>query len=113
MNWIGWLLAIPAMAMTVFGIGCSEHQALPPISAMLEAALHSTRPAADHLSHDATTRSPGDELFAAAATFTLLAWGFAYAYSRPARPGIGQAASLVSSRNGLRTLMELLFYEAQ
>ncbi|QDA57751.1 ion channel [Thermomonas aquatica] len=107
MNWIGWLLAIPAMAMTVFGV-VFEHQALLPISAMLEAALYFY--AAGGLiiymmrDHEVT----GDELFAAAATFTLLAWGFAYAYFVCQAWYPGSFTGFEPERP--RTWMELLFY---
>ena len=79
MNWIGWLLAIPAMALTVYGV-VFEHREVLSVSAMLESSLYFY--AAGGLiaymlrDHKVT----GDELFAAGATFTLLAWGFAYAY---------------------------------
>lgn len=79
MNWIGWLLAIPAMTLTVLGV-LLGYQWLLPFSALLEAALYFY--AAGGLiaymlrDHEVTA----DELFAAGATFTLLAWGFGYAY---------------------------------
>lgn len=78
-RWVAWLLAIPAMLLTsvavLFGV-----PALLPWSAMLEAALYFY--AAGGLisymlnDHDVSA----DELYAAGATFTLLAWGFAYAF---------------------------------
>ena len=79
MNWIGWLLAIPAMALTVFGV-LFEHEALLPLSAMLEAALYfyAAGGLIAYMLRDHVVSA--DELFAAGATFTLLAWGFAYAY---------------------------------
>lgn len=79
MNWIGWLLAIPAMALTVFGV-LFEHAALLPVSALLEAALYfyAAGGLIAYMLRDHKVTS--DELFAAGATFTLLAWGFAYAY---------------------------------
>jgi Ion channel len=76
---VAWLLAIPAMLLTVVGV-LFDQQALLPWSALLEAFLYFY--AAGSLiaymlrDHKVT----GDELFAAGATFTLLAWGFAYAY---------------------------------
>ena len=79
MNWIGWLLAVPAMVLTVLGV-LFGYTVLLPYSAVLEAALYFY--AAGGLiaymlrDHEVTS----DELFAAGATFTLLAWGFAYAY---------------------------------
>ncbi len=78
-NWIAWLLALPAMLLAGSAIAFD----LPDLitwSAMLEAALYFY--AAGSLiaymlgDHRVTT----DELFASAATFTLLAWGFAYTY---------------------------------
>lgn len=79
MNWIGWLLAIPALALTVFGV-LFEHAALLPVSALLEAALYfyAAGGLIAYMLRDHKVTS--DELFAAGATFTLLAWGFAYAY---------------------------------
>ena len=76
---IAWLLAIPAILMTVVGV-LFEHQALLPISALLEAALYfyAAGSLISYMLHD--HKVTGDELFAAGATFTLLAWGFAYAY---------------------------------
>ena len=79
MNWIGWLLAIPAMVLTVLGV-LFEYPALLPFSALLEAALYfyAAGGLIAYMLRDHKVTS--DELFAAGATFTLLAWGFAYAY---------------------------------
>ena len=79
MNWIGWLLAIPAMALTVFGV-LFEHAALLPVSALLEAALYFYAAGGLIIYMLRDHKVTSDELFAAGATFTLLAWGFAYAY---------------------------------
>ena len=78
-NRLAWMLALPAMALTVVGV-VFEHQELLPISAALEAALYFYAAASliSYMLHD--HQVTGDELFAAGATFTLLAWGFAYAY---------------------------------
>ncbi|MCC7462468.1 MAG: two pore domain potassium channel family protein [Gammaproteobacteria bacterium] len=106
-NWIGWLLAIPAMALTAFGVAF-EHRALLPLSALLEAALYFY--AAGGLiaymlrDHKVTT----DELYAAAATFTLLAWGFAYAYMVCQIWYPGSFTGFEPQRS--RSWMELLFY---
>ena len=76
---IAWLLAIPAMIGTVLGV-LLDHEWVLPWSALLESALYFY--AAGSLiyymmnDHDVSA----DELFAAGATFTLLAWGFAYAF---------------------------------
>ena len=78
-NVIAWLLAVPAIVLTVIGV-LFEQKALLPYSAMLEAALYFYAAASliSYMLHD--HRVTGDELFAAGATFTLLAWGFAYAF---------------------------------
>lgn len=107
LNWIGWLLAVPAMALTVYGI-VSGHRAALPLSALLESALYFY--AAGGLiaymlrDHKVT----GDELFAAGATFTLLAWGFAYAYFVCQAWFPGSFTGFGPERP--RTWMELLFY---
>lgn len=76
---IAWLLAIPAMLLTVFGV-LFEHEALLPLAALLKAVLYfyAAGSLITYMLHDHDVS--GDELFAAGATFTLLAWGFAYAY---------------------------------
>lgn len=76
---IAWLLAIPAMLMTVVGV-LLQQEVLLPISALLEAVLYfyAAGSLISYMLHDHEVT--GDELFAAGATFTLLAWGFAYAY---------------------------------
>lgn len=78
-RWVAWLLAIPAMLLTavavLFGV-----RALLPWSAMLEAALYfyAAGGLISYMLHDHDVSA--DELYAAGATFTLLAWGFAYAF---------------------------------
>jgi hypothetical protein len=76
---VAWLLAIPAMLLTVVGV-LFDLQALLPWAALLEAVLYfyAAGSLISYMLHD--HKVTGDELFAAGATFTLLAWGFAYAY---------------------------------
>lgn len=78
-NVIAWLLAVPAILLTVVAVLFEQKQLLP-LSALLEAALYFYAAASliSYMLHD--HRVTADELFAAGATFTLLAWGFAYAY---------------------------------
>ena len=104
---IAWLLAIPAMLMTVVGV-LFEHEALLPISAMLEAALYfyAAGSLISYMLHDHKVTS--DELFAAGATFTLLAWGFAYAYFVCQAWYPGSFTGFEPERP--RDWMELLFY---
>ena len=75
----GWLLAVPAMALTLFGV-LFDHAALLPFAAGLEAALYLYAAGGLILYMMRDDRVSADELFAAGATFTLLAWGFAYAF---------------------------------
>jgi len=77
--WVAWLLAAPALVLSVLSVAL-ENDALLVASSALEALVYlyaATSLIAYMLGdHRVTT----DELFAAGATFTLLAWGFAYAY---------------------------------
>jgi hypothetical protein len=76
---VGWLLAIPALGLTLAGV-LFEHDVLLPVSAMFESALYFYA-AGSLIAY--MLRDPhvtADDLFAAGATFTLLAWAFAYAY---------------------------------
>lgn len=78
-RWVAWLLAIPAMLLTICGVAF-DRPVLLPFSATLEAALYfyAAGGLIAYMLHDHEVSA--DELFAAGATFTLLAWGFAYAY---------------------------------
>ena len=78
-NWIAWLLAVPAIALSVIAIAF-DLPGLITVSSMFEATLYFYAAASliSYMLRD--HRVTADELFAAGATFTLLAWGFAYAY---------------------------------
>lgn len=106
-NTIAWLLAIPAVLLTVLAV-VFENDALLPFSALLEAALYFYAAASliSYMLHD--HKVTADELFAAAATFTLLAWGFAYAYFACQAWYPGSFTGFEPERP--RTWMELLFY---
>lgn len=78
-NWIAWALAIPSLALSALSI-LLDRPELVNWAAVMESALYFYAAAsliaymlADH---QVTT----DELFASGATFTLLAWAFAYAF---------------------------------
>ena len=76
---VAWLLAAPALALTLAGVFL-DRPGLLPLSAALEAALYFYA-AGSLIAY--MLRDPhvsADDLFAAGATFTLLAWAFAYAY---------------------------------
>lgn len=78
-RWVAWLLAIPAVVLTITGI-VLDRPGLLQLSAVLEAALYfyAAGGLIVYMMNDHEVSA--DELFAAGATFTLLAWGFAYAY---------------------------------
>jgi hypothetical protein len=78
-TWIALLLAVPAVVLTVSAIVTGSLVLLTG-SALLESALYfyAAGSLIAYMMHD--HRVTSDEYFAAGATFTLLAWGFAYAY---------------------------------
>jgi hypothetical protein len=78
-NWVAWLLAVPAVVLTVSGV-VLDREILFTWSAMFESALYFYVAGGliAYMLHDHEVTA--DELYAAGATFTLLAWGFAYAY---------------------------------
>lgn len=78
-GWVAWLLAIPAILLTAIGV-LLDRPGLLSVSATLEAALYfyAAGSLIFYMLHDHEVSA--DELFAAGATFTLLAWGFAYAF---------------------------------
>ena len=104
---VAWMLAVPAMLLTVAGV-VFRLDALLPFSAILEAALYFYAAAGliSYMLHD--HKVTGDELFAAGATFTLLAGGFAYAYFVCQAWYPGSFTGLQPERQ--RSWMELLFY---
>ena len=77
--WVAWALAMPAIVLTAIGV-LMDRPVLLPVSATLEAALYfyAAGSLIAYMMHDHEVSA--DELFAAGATFTLLAWGFAYAF---------------------------------
>jgi Ion channel len=107
LTWIGVLLGIPATVLLLVQAVTGD-DALLPYSSALEAVLYLYAAGAlisymlaDHV----ITR---DELFAVGATFTLVAWAFAYAYvvCQAIDPGSFTAAV---DPGGQRSWMELLF----
>lgn len=78
-NWIAWTLALPAMALSFMAIVLGQPEFVV-WSSILEAALYFYAAGSLIVYMLGDHSVSGDELFAAAATFTLLAWGFAYAY---------------------------------
>ena len=79
-NWIAWCLAIPAVLLSLLA-AFAQLPGLLVYAYLLESALYFYTAAgliAYMLRDHRVTR---DELYATAATFTLLAWGFAFAFA--------------------------------
>ena len=107
MNWIGWLLAIPAMTLTVLGVWAG-YESLLPFAAVMESALYLYAAGGLIVYMLRDQKVTTDELFAAGATFTLLAWGFAYAYLACQAWHPGSFTGIEPGRQ--RYWLELLFY---
>ena len=78
-NWIAWTLAIPAFLCSLLSVLLGNNGLLITASA-LESALYFYAAGSLIAYMLSDTRVTADELFAVGATFTLLAWAFAYAY---------------------------------
>ncbi|MGH8453919.1 MAG: ion channel [Nevskiales bacterium] len=78
-NWIAWMLAIPAVACSLLSVLLGNNTLLVAASA-LESLLYFYAAGSLIAYMMSDLRVTADELFAAGATFTLLAWAFAYAY---------------------------------
>ena len=108
--WLTWLALVLAVAVVTLSAvhAIAPHPTLPIAIAVVESAFYfyATGGLIAYMLQDwvATT----DELFAAGATFTLLAWAFAYAYvaCEAILPG---SFSAPTNPEGPRTWMELLF----
>ena len=106
-NWIAWCLAIPAVALSLLS-AWAQYPGLLVYAHLLEGALYFYTAASltrymldDH-------RVTSDELFAAGATFTLLAWAFAFSYSVCQQWYPGSFIAAVDPQDP-RSWMELLF----
>lgn len=106
-NWIAWLLAAPAIGLTLASV-LLDRPELVVYSAIFESALYFYAACGliYYMLHD--HKVTGDELFAAGATFTLLAWAFAYAYfvCQDWYPG---SFTALTSPTSNRSWVELLF----
>ena len=107
LNWVAWILALPAVVLSIVAAVSALPQ-LGAVAMVLEGALYLYTAFGliaymlrDHQVTD-------DELFAAGATFTLLAWSFAFAYAvcQQWYPGSFIAAA---GTQQARTWMELLY----
>lgn len=78
-NWIAWLIAAPAFALSMLA-ALTGSGTLFEWSSLLEALLYFYAAGSLIAYMMSDHRVTADELFAAGATFTLLAWGFAYLF---------------------------------
>ena len=107
LTWIGLLLGIPATALLLIQ-AVTRDDALLPYSSSFEAILYFYAAGALIAYMLADHEITRDELFAVGATFTLVAWAFAYTYTvwQAIEPGSFTAAVDPSAD---RSWMELLF----
>ncbi len=106
-NWIAWCLAVPAVLLSLLS-AWAELPGLLVYAHLLEGALYFYTAAsltAYMLQDHTVTR---DELYAAGATFTLLAWAFAFAFSVCQQWYPGSFIAAINPQDP-RTWMELLF----
>lgn len=107
LNWIAWVLVAPAIVLSLLSILFPN-----PIfvigSALLEAALYFYAASSMVAYMMKDYRVTTDELFAAGATFTLLAWGFAYLFLVCQTWFPGSFVGMVNPGQP-RTFLELLF----
>jgi hypothetical protein len=107
LTWIGVALAVPATVLLLIQAVTNSDDLLPYSSA-IEAVLYFYAAGALIAYMLADHEITRDELFAVGATFTLVAWGFAYAYTVNQAIEPGSFTAAVDPRAD-RTWMELLF----
>jgi hypothetical protein len=107
LTWIGVLLGIPATVLLLIQ-AVTRDDALLPYSSAFEAVLYLYAAGALIAYMLADHEITRDELFAVGATFTLVAWAFAYSYTvcQAIEPGSFTAAV---DPDAERSWMELLF----
>lgn len=106
-NWIAWVLVAPAILFSLLFV-FFDHPMLLIGASLLEAALYFYGAGSMVAYMLKDYRITTDELFAAGATFTLLAWGFAYLYlvCQTWLPG---SFTGMTNPDEPRTFLELLF----
>ena len=107
LTWVGVLLGVPATVLLLIQ-AVTGSATLLPYSSALEAVLYFYAAGALIVYMLADHEITRDELYAVGATFTLVAWAFAYTYTvcQAIEPGSFAAAT---DPGGQRTWMELLF----
>lgn len=106
-NWIAWLLAVPAVLLSLLA-DVVDMPRLMVVAHMLEAALYFYAAIGLVIYMFGDQRVTLDELLAVGATFTLLAWAWAFAFSvcQAWYPG---SFTGPAGLDAPRTWMELLF----
>jgi hypothetical protein len=107
LNWVSLLLALPATVLLMIQ-AVTDSDALLPYSSALEAALYFYAAGALIAYMLADHVITKDELFAVGATFTLVAWAFAYVFTVCQAIDPGSFTAAVDPESD-RTWMELLF----
>ena len=107
LTWIAWVLVAPAIVLSLLSIFFAN-----PIfvigASLLEAVLYFYAAGSMVAYMMKDYRVTNDELFAAGATFTLLAWGFAYLYLICQTWFPGSFVGMIDPDQP-RTFLELLF----
>lgn len=105
-DWIAWALAIPAVILSLLSVVLAESN-LVIWASLLEATLYfyAAISLIAYMMEDYQVTT--DELFAAGATFTLFAWGFAYLYLAEQTWSPGSFISSLDPGSGL-TFLEFL-----
>jgi hypothetical protein len=78
-RWVAWVLMAPAFVLSLLAL-LSDNPVLLAWSSVFKAALYFYAAGSLITYMMGDSRVTSDELFAAGAAFTLLAWGFAYGY---------------------------------
>jgi len=107
LTWIAWVLVAPAILLSLLSI-LFVNPTLLVWSALLESALYFYAAGSMVAYMMKDYRVTTDELFAAGATFTLLAWGFAYTYL-VCQTLFPNSFAGMTNPDEPRTFLELLF----
>ena len=107
-KWISWVLAIPAIGFSLYA-NQAGHPELLPLAYLLEAFLYfyTAYGLITYMLSDQHVTL--DELFAVGATFTLLAWGFAFS-SLVCQQWYPSSFTAAVNPDNPRTWVELLFF---
>ena len=106
-NWVAWILVVPAIALSLLSIWFAN-PVLLTWAALVESVLYFYAAGSMVAYMMKDFRVTTDELFAAGATFTLLAWGFAYLFVICQALAPGSFVGMTDPDQP-RTFLELLF----